>query len=968
MIRALARPPRRHNRNLILTLLPALAGIACIGQNRSTSGPGPRTPQGFPDVWAAAPSASIETTRRGSQTASPYFDPESRTLRATGAVGETAAFQIVLEGGRHGANNLNIGAEPFTAGGATIPRENVRLYHQYPVRVERFPNWYFRSVGHRKPRDVPDILVPLDAPRHGQPVSVAAGESLALWCDVAIPAGAQPGEYTGAIVVQAADGSTRRVPVALDVRNLGIAGAPTLPVIAGVQIIPIIKAATRVDPENPRQIFSDPAAKKAIHDAFKLLHAHGLSPMTADLKPPFRQEIDGRVVIDWSGYDNLFASLIDGSAYAVPSPAAAWPLPIDENYPDPSAYGGRESATYNAILKEYMTACLEHFDQRGWGKQAFVYFDLPKAENPNKDEVEQVRQLATLTHLVRENLPFASHLAPQSMEQFGWHDQSHADLKTVIDIWATPARYEDPPTLKRLQTLGKRTWFNPDRPPYSGSLAVEAPLVQARSLPAQAFLMNHGAMLIRNTTDWPDNLVDQPITDDDQPSDTWLIYPGAPFGLDTPVPSLRLKQLQQGLGDYRRMVQLDKHGRGETARIVASSLIKAVGTENYGDNYQDAFADRRVDDPEAWDLARHILDDELDAVMHGEEPAEVAGGAGRGTWTKFIIRAGRRIEGWFEGARIELRTRGEKSQYVFTYDVAIRNDLTQPLKGEVNFGQLPPEARRVSDTVTVGPIEPYKMGRGSIVMATPILPDTTVDGHVPQEIIFDAATSGTVAIKAAASLTQVVTLNERPTIDGKLDDWPPANVNVAADFRLITGGLTPGRDRKKPQSQTLVYFGRYDETLYVAVAAEAPESDAPQKKTLRNFVEYRDLIPVGDDLVEIMIDPTNRGVLPGDLFHLVVKSSGNPKFERGVSMTPPIGDVGPWPGAQPECTVHRTADGWAAELAIPIAAFGQDATQNRIWGINIARLEPIRGEYSDWARAPRYCYDPRTLGNLVWPD
>ncbi len=36
-------------------------------------------------------------------------------------------------------------------------------------------------------------------------------------------------------------------------------------------------------------------------------------------------------------------------------------------------------------------------------------------------------------------------------------------------------------------------------------------------------------------------------------------------------------------------------------------------------------------------------------------------------------------------------------------------------------------------------------------------------------------------------------------------------------------------------------------------------------------------------------------------------------------------------------------------------------------GEHIARLEPQRGEYSDWARAPRYCYDPRTLGNLVWP-
>jgi len=955
----------RRQRLYPLTFAIALVSAGCIQPKRNTN-VNPQTPEGFPDVWAAAPSDDVEANTKHRGAASPYFEPESGVIRASGAVGDVIGFQIVLDGGRNGANNLNISAEAFSSGAATIPRERVRLYREYPIRVERFPNWYFRSVGHRRPRDFPDALVPLDAPVHGQPISVAADESVTLWCDVSVPAGAQPGEYSGAIVIQAAGGATRRVPVALNVRDLGVADSLAIPVITRVQILPIIRTETTIDADNPRQVFGAPEAKKVIWDAFRLLHAHGLSPMTSDLKPPFRQEIDGRVTIDWSGYDAMFGPLIDGSAYGA-APAAEWPLPVDETYPDPGAYGGRSSATYNAILKEYMAACVEHFEQRGWLKQAFVYFDIPKSENPTKDEAEMVRRLATLTRLVREGLPFATRLAPQSMEQFGWTEQSHVELKSLVDIWATPARYEDPPTIERLQTLGKRTWFHPD-PPNSGSLAIEAPLVQARSIPSQAFLMRHNAIILNHSTDWPKNILENPIDEEDEPSDTWLIYPGKPFGLNEPVPSMRLKELQQGLADYRRMRQLDKRGRGETAKIVAGSLIKAVGTENYGDNYQDIFADRRVDDPEAWDLARRILDDELDAAVHGVEPADVAGGAGRGRWRRFFEEAGRRIEGWFEGARLEHRTRGEKSQYVISYDVAIRNDLTETLTGELNFGQMPPEAWRVSDTVRIGPIEPFNMGRGAIIMATPVLPDATVDGHVPQEIIFDANTSGAITINAAASVAQAVTLSERPTIDGRLEDWPPANVNAAADFRLITGGLSPGRNRKAPESHTVVYFGRYDETLYVALAAEAPAGQGERKSTLRNFVEYRDLIPVGEDLIEIMIDPTNRGVLPGDLYHLVVKSSGNPKFERGISMSPPIGEVRPWPGAQPECTVRKTDDGWTAELAIPIASFGEDATHNRIWGINVARLEPVRGEYSDWARAPRYCYDPRTLGNLIWPE
>ncbi|MBK8270548.1 MAG: hypothetical protein IPK83_20510 [Planctomycetes bacterium] len=137
---------------------------------------------------------------------------------------------------------------------------------------------------------------------------------------------------------------------------------------------------------------------------------------------------------------------------------------------------------------------------------------------------------------------------------------------------------------------------------------------------------------------------------------------------------------------------------------------------------------------------------------------------------------------------------------------------------------------------------------------------------------------------------------------------------------------------------------------------------------MQTFVEYEDLMPIGEDLIEIVIDPTNKGTQSGDLFHIVLKSTGNPRFERGIDTHPPIGEVRPWPGALPECCVTKTEYGWSAEVAISMDAFGADASLNRVWGLNIARLEPLRGEYSDWARAPRYCYDPRSLGSLVWRE
>ena len=61
------------------------------------------------------------------------------------------------------------------------------------------------------------------------------------------------------------------------------------------------------------------------------------------------------------------------------------------------------------------------------------------------------------------------------------------------------------------------------------------------------FLQGHEAMVLFRVTDWPERILEEPIHDDAQRSDAWLLYPGTPFGMDEPVPSVRLKQLQLGI-------------------------------------------------------------------------------------------------------------------------------------------------------------------------------------------------------------------------------------------------------------------------------------------------------------------------------------------------------------------------------------------------------------------------------------
>ena len=920
----------------------------------------------MPKVWASGPSMVLDLNRPP-RDETDYYNQDENRIRLRGAVNEIVPFEFALHGPEEGATGLTVSVEALKSASNVIPPDAVQIYRHWPVTIDQYPNWYLRSIGRRGPREIPDALVPINARTHGQPFTIPSNTNLVFWVEIHIPFSARPGTYEGAIVVQETTGQSRRTPIVLQVRDVILPPEEAIPVLARVQLQPILAAHTKLDPENLRIVLGDPEAQRVLQDTFKLLHAHGLSPFTQELRPRFKQNLGGEILLDWADYDRFCSPLINGRTYQNNRAPWAWPLPIDLQQPDPSQYGGKDSTVYTAVLKKYLAAVAAHFKQKGWLDKTFVFFDLIRQPNPRAEDLEKVRQLAILTHLVDDQLSFATRAVPQSMAPFGWFEHKHEDLTSVIDIWATPARYQHGPTMSRLQTLGKRTWFVPDQPPYSGSLAVEAPPIHARSLAWQAFLQDHEAIFLDQVTNWPDDVFDRPIRARKKPTDGWLVYPGQWFGLDTPVPSVRLKHLQLGIQDYQRLKLLEKNGRKETAKLIAGSLIKATGTEAYGDNYQDGLFGRRVDDPAVWELAGRMLDDELHSLLN--EGAAAGDGAERADWVRFL-RQTRRIEAECESARLLTDNRPEHEGFLLTYEVAIRSEQRTPLEGELKFGPLPPGAAGISDVVRVGPIPEMGLAREKLIASCPKLPRTDLDGHSIQNLVFDSGAPEPIQIAATTSVVQVPTAPWPIKVDGNLDDWPPNEFNAAGDFRLITAHDGPGNERRKAESQTAGYLCQDQGILYIGIQAAAPPEarETTNATPLRNFVEYKDLMPVGEDLVEILIDPTNSGTQSGDLYHIVLKSTGNTVFERGVRMVPPIGKVQSWPGLPPRCEVSRTDRGWSAEIAIPVSTFGPDAAANPVWGFNLARLEPIRGEYSDWARAPRYCYDPKTLGNLVWPE
>ena len=151
------------------------------------------------------------------------------------------------------------------------------------------------------------------------------------------------------------------------------------------------------------------------------------------------------------------------------------------------------------------------------------------------------------------------------------------------------------------------------------------------------------------------------------------------------------------------------------------------------------------------------------------------------------------------------------------------------------------------------------------------------------------------------------------------------------------------------------------ENLYVAFNCE-DDRLAERQITRSNSIAYDGLWPSGEDLVEVVLDPSGAGVDPGDVLHILVKANGAVITDRGVTCMDRVYPSGAWPAGVTAAVDDTAASNrWTVEIKIPLLALGKRAD---IWGINFARFNPRLGEYSSWSGARQYVYNPGTLGSM----
>jgi hypothetical protein len=896
------------------------------------------------------------------------YSAARHAVQLKAAINETLSLQVGLRttAAPDGPYDLRVG--DLVGPSATLASHDVTtVWRVHDTRVDTFRSWYPEHTGRpATPTPCPDALVPWDAPRGGGPLTLADPGSAAIWIDIHLPPTTAPGEYRGTLELRAArTGQTVfACELRIDVLAVALPDRRSLPVICRVDPRDLLTthlrwprlaaAETRLLPQVPSHL----AAVHLVNETMQLLEEHRTNPVLWASFPKFRPAGDRSVEVTWDDYDRLVAGWLDGSAFRDRVPLDVWAIPADIDYPAAERNGGLDSPQYGRLLGGYLAACRQHFAARGWLDKA-VWRPCPP-EPLTADSVASVRRAAEIAAASETNVALMAHLPAESLRSLGWFEAPTIDISGV-GVWAPPAMWYEPEAMQRARGQGQKTWLMPDCPPYSASLAVEAPATDARVLPWQAYRYGAAALWVEHAAEFgPDVPTATALRSWAGPG---LLCSGEPFGIrDRPLPSVRLKRLCRGLQDYELLKLLEANGKSLLAHQLAEQIVRWACTAACLDNLVTCKESGWPRDPGILALARTLMLQELAGEFDPNPAARQQQIASLAQWGVLMTQRDR-VSARIDGVRLTSQPRGLSA----TVLGSVLNATNRPLDGRWALVNPPTDwqlAAPVSMSLQPGVRRPARIDVALAGFAY------NVDGAYPFELAFDSSALGEFRVPARLAAAACPPVTNAPVIDGRLADWPLAANNAAGDFRLCRASrLESAAAPDTPRLSTRAFFGLDDQNLYVAVRCELRVGEPPVWRA-DNAVPIDGTIPWSQDVVEILLDP--RGTAAGtssDLYCLQVKPTGLLIARKGCRTEPPMGHSEVWScGARVAVDVQREA--WSVEIALPLAALEPAARRQPLWGFNVTRLDARRGEYSSWSGARGDCYTPAAMGNLImlWPQ
>ncbi len=539
------------------------------------------------------------------RTSNSVWNAASRTVKLFAGRNEFVSFQVVLEKGKDDLHKIFVNATDLLGANARISADShIKLFKQLYVQLDGV--WY------------PDALVPFDiagvTPMElPDPASGVPGQrAQSVWIDVYVPHTLPPGSYTGQIIVLHRNTNKQAI------LNVELEVAPfTLPDEVGLEIDLMNYGFLNIERGWPDMVIDGPRHRAIEREFFRSAHEHRMTfavvPYNHDGSIPkgVKPELAGTGadvrVADWSSWDARFGPLLSGEAFAdLPrgrQPVGHFFLPYNLMWPSDMRHW--KKADYRTEHLRVSEQLRKHLAAKGWTKPQYQIYYNHKEHYQffpwNLDEPTRPEDLDALRYLgeiLKESFPAndpvrvlyrldIGHFHCENVESCTHKRETGAKAVSVLNpfvgLWNVNSAhyYGNLAEGRKLKAQGKTVYF------YTGTPHVAEPLVESAFWGWRGYRFEVDGICYWNATDWGDWDTDAPPADPYTNAGgrykgfSMLFYPGAKFGYDGPVPSIRLKTMRRGFQDFEYLRLIEKNGAKSRPALaaMADEFLKSDGAD-----------------------------------------------------------------------------------------------------------------------------------------------------------------------------------------------------------------------------------------------------------------------------------------------------------------------------------------------------------------------------------------------------
>jgi hypothetical protein len=512
-----------------------------------------------------------------------------RKAEIKGARNEVVSFQIIAEALKRNEEVKNIKiTDLVTNKGERIKSDNLKLFREFDVLVRRstpraeLPPGLYR-----------DILVPYKNPQTGKPIeplsmsrkawgepwiregydvhaipfTIYKGQNQALWIDVYIPKHVIPGKYKGKVIVINSEGFEKEIPIDLTVWDFILPDGPTHRNHFGH-----FNKITKFFDVNPgSKKFREIEMKYC-----KILSSHRINPpIPNNLLPEVNDDGSLKIIPERHARLEKFINNLNVTDFQIPkSPFFKLAVSaLTSDYKKISDEQRRKTEIYYSDFYSYLK-------ENGWAKRAYLYM----WDEPNSiKNYEQVRAIGEIVH---QAVPDIKRLV---VEQTYPHDPSWPELDPAIDIWCTLWSFIDRESINKMISKGDEVWsytaMVQQSPPYHPNYEqlkeydppywhIDRPVIEYRIPTWINWQYNISGLLYWTTIfDVKDQWYHPVFVHKHHYNGGgYLLYPGTRCGVEGPLPSIRLKNIRDGMEDYEYFSILNDLG----GRKTLDSIVKKV--------------------------------------------------------------------------------------------------------------------------------------------------------------------------------------------------------------------------------------------------------------------------------------------------------------------------------------------------------------------------------------------------------